>query len=207
MYFLLVRYRCTAIDRSLPLGGEMKKLLARIRSIADVGIHPSYFSQADEFLVKSEKEKLESELGNQIIHSRQHYLRIQIPETLNLLSKTGITQEYSLGFATELGFRCGTATSYLFFDSKSRTLLPLRIHPLHIMDATLRDYMQLGKLEALEQVKATIDKIFAVSGTYYSLWHNDSLSPTEFPEWYDVYEEMSTYIASKRKEKIRKEKI
>jgi len=76
--------------------------------------------------------------------------------------------------------------------------LPVQIFPLHIMDATLRDYLCLIGSDALVAAKKIVDLVSNVGGTLCTLWHNDTLSQSEFPDWYFVYEDLAAYIDQKR---------
>jgi hypothetical protein len=59
------------------------------------------------------------------------------------------------------------------------------------MDATLRRYLKLQPQDAPAIIEQHIKAVKAVSGTFYSLWHNESLSETaEWKGWKFVYEYM-----------------
>ncbi|NOT38008.1 MAG: hypothetical protein HOP11_11575 [Saprospiraceae bacterium] len=94
---------------------EYKKLLQRLSKKYSIGIHPSYESSDQAKLISKEKSELEELLQKPINQSRQHYLRVNIPETLIQLSQAGITEEFSICFYDETGFRAGT--SHPFFST------------------------------------------------------------------------------------------
>jgi hypothetical protein len=59
------------------------------------------------------------------------------------------------------------------------------------MDGTLRHYLKLSPLEAIERTNRVIAEVKRVKGTFISLWHNESLSEIrEWKDWRDVYQAM-----------------
>jgi len=197
IYFFL-NSSASKFDRALPINRTLKKLIAYVSQYAEVGIHPSYYSKNQPDLILKEKRSLETALNSTVIVSRQHYLRLELPQTMHHLEQAGIEEDFTLGFAEFLAFRCGTATPYQFFDPLARRALPVQIFPLHIMDATLRDYLCLIGSDALVAAKKIVDLVSNVGGSLCTLWHNDTLSQSEFPDWYFVYEDLAAYIDQKR---------
>ncbi len=127
-------------------------------------------------------------LNRQIVKSRQHFLRLSLPETYQNLADLDITDDFTLGYAQQPGFRAGIANSFLFYDLDHDMPTNLRIHPFTVMDGTLRDYMLLTPQQATEQIKSLIRTVKSVDGTFISLWHNESLSDQKrWTGWKDVY--------------------
>ena len=57
------------------------------------------------------------------------------------------------------------------------------------MDGTLNEYMELPVDDAQYLVKELIDRVKEVSGTFISLWHNETVSDNRhWYEWKQVYE-------------------
>jgi len=106
----------------------------------------------------------------------------------------GITDDYSMGYADQIGFRASTSRSFLFYDLEMEYTTALRIHPFAAMEGTLRDYLQLNVEDAFIAFKQIIDEIKAVNGTYISLWHNESVSDkNRWVGWRNLYENMIDY--------------
>lgn len=166
-----------------------KNLIKYIQgSIAEVGIHPAYQSGFDQRVMKKTIKHFNDLTPQKPIRSRQHYLRLKLPLTYRLLIQQGISHDYSLGFADYVGFRAGTARSFMWYDLENESMTNLTIHPLVAMDVTLRNYMQLAPNQSsqkLANLKSTINRF---GGNFNLLWHNSSLS--EIDGWYiykDVY--------------------
>jgi hypothetical protein len=167
---------------------HFRNLIKQLGDYAEIGIHPSYASFSDKKALRNEIAALSAVVNRQIIKSRQHFLRLSLPETYQNLVDLDITDDYTMGYAQQPGFRAGIADSFLFYDLDHDVPTNLRIHPFTVMDGTLRDYMQLSPQEAIEQIKALIKTVKSVDGTFISLWHNESLSNEKrWKGWLDVY--------------------
>ncbi|MCX7696303.1 MAG: hypothetical protein N2Z72_01250 [Bacteroidales bacterium] len=130
-----------------------KKALSKISSYSLLGWHSSYYSQVNFNKFKSEKKHIENIIGQPVNKHRSHYLRIHIPKTYQWLVDCGITEDHSLGFACDYGFRAGTGKPFPFYDITQEKVLPLTIHPFCIMDGTLVDYLKLSLEESEEVLK------------------------------------------------------
>ncbi|MCF8304396.1 MAG: polysaccharide deacetylase family protein [Bacteroidales bacterium] len=175
-------------------------LIKSLADYAEVGIHPSYDTNEKPGELKAEVKRLSRVLNREITKSRQHYLRVDLPVTYRNLINLDITDDYSMGFASELGFRAGICDAFPFYDLDLDTATHLWIHPFQVMDGTLRDYMNIRAGSALSYIKPIIDEIKALDGTYISLWHNETLGNLDrWVGWHKVYEEMTKYALKKDK--------
>ena len=130
-------------------------------------------------------------IHSEVIRSRQHFLRLDLPFTYRRLIDLGIKEDYSMGFASQVGFRAGTSLSFYFYDLDIEVETTLLIHPFAVMDGTLNEYMELPIDDAQHLVKELIDKVKSVNGTFISLWHNETLSDMNlWKGWRQVYEYM-----------------
>jgi hypothetical protein len=107
-------------------------------------------------------------LHSEIIKSRQHFLRITLPDTYREFIRNDITDDYSMGYASEYGFRAGTSSSFLFYDLDMDTVTKLRIHPFAYMDGTFRDYKKMDADEAYMHIVKLVDAVKKVNGTFIS---------------------------------------
>lgn len=165
---------------------------ALIRSLAanvGTGWHPSYASyDAPLATLAAEKSALESVIERPITQSRQHYLRLKLPDTYRRLAAIGVTDEYSMGYAEAIGFRAGLAIPFHWYDLAADAPTTLRVHPFAVMDVTLKDYLQLSPEAARQRIDALMQSLKRHGGTFTSLWHNNSLSEQDGWEgWRDVY--------------------
>lgn len=156
------------------------------------GLHPSYRANLDERIITREKNLLESVIGTPVTRSRQHFLRLSMPDTYRALIKSGIKEDYTMGFHDHTGFRAGIAYPFPFFDLISNESTELVVYPLVLMDRTLKDYMGLSPSYAMEETEQLIKRVKSTGGLFISLWHNSSLGDTgEWKEWRKVYMQMN----------------
>ncbi len=180
---------------------SFQRLIRRISKKYPVGIHPSYASNADFSILKNEIARINSITQSQnhpipkspnhpIIKSRQHYLKLTFPGTYRRLIQAGIQEDYSMGYADDIGFRAGTATPFYWYDLENEQVTNLKIYPFQVMEVTLMEYLKLTPEEAIDRVKPLIAAIKAVGGTFTTLWHNSTLSKNESDNWREVYEKI-----------------
>lgn len=176
---------------------QFRELLQHIGDHSKVGIHGSYQSFEEPKRLERETARLADILHRPIVRNRFHYLRFTLPEAYQTLQRAGITHDYSMGYADQLGFRCGTCTAIPFFDLSNDQEMPLSIHPFVSMDTTMRNYLKLTKEEAKEQYHALVDEVQAVNGTYCCIFHNQNLCDYDgWDGWTEVYEDLIQYVCS-----------
>lgn len=156
-----------------------------------IGIHPSYQSNSDPEKLTKEIQRLEKIIGQAVIHSRQHFLKLELPNTYRRLIEAGIRHDYSMGYASQIGFRASIATPFKWYDLETESATALTIYPFQVMDVTLKEYLQLRPDEALEYVKPLVEACKKVGGQFCTLWHNSSFSQLEgWEAWKPVYEKL-----------------
>jgi len=168
-----------------------------------IGLHPSYQCFLDGEQIRREAESLWSVCEAEGIRqtewgARMHFLRWRCPQTVAALSAIGLAHDATLGFADRVGFRCGTAYSYTFFDGASQSSIPIRIRPLTAMDVSIYGniYNNLGFREKARSVmKKIIDNVRCVKGTFALLWHNSELNENRKKNLYR-YIIQETYCAT-----------
>ncbi len=195
-FFLYAHY--SRYDKNINTRNKrFKMLIKKMVDYSKIGIHPSYYSLEKPELVASELAGLEKVVNKEVNRSRQHFLRLMLPDTYRTLISNDITDDYTMGYAALPGFRAGICTVHHFFDLDLETETPLRVHPFAVMDGTLRDYMNLTPADALQVIGKLIEEVKAVNGTFISLWHNESLSDQQrWKGWRYVYEELLKMAAS-----------
>lgn len=158
-----------------------QKLICSVASQADTGIHLSYKSHVSSHRSKMEIDRLESVLQQPVQRNRFHYLRFQIPDTMERLLKLGVTEDYSMGYASKNGFRAGICTPFLFFNIHKNEVTGLKIFPFAFMDTTFTHYQRTDPETALNEIRQLMRLVYETGGTFYGLWHNSSF--TEQNEW------------------------
>ena len=163
---------------------------------ATVGLHPSYNTYLNlEQLIK-EKKRLEKVLERKnVTVSRQHFLRMLIPETFTDLKAAGFREDFTVAFAHAPGFRSGTAVPYYFYDVEKDTNSELTLHPTTVMDTCLITHIGLSPEEALEKIKRLVDECKQSGGDFVSIWHNSNIAENNNP-WINVFIESFHYAIS-----------
>jgi hypothetical protein len=171
---------------------EYRELIRSISENCKTGIHPSYRSFDDPLLLVEEMEEFAAITGRGPCRSRQHYLRLGLPESYRLLIRNGIYEDYTMGWPETPGFRAGTCNPFMFYDLEVETVTSLRIFPFQIMDGSLRDYLKLEPAQAEGHAARIAEKIRQVNGILVTLWHNESFSESRrWKGWNKVYHEIA----------------
>jgi hypothetical protein len=191
-FFILLGDR-NPYDKNLSYKNKRyRQLISNLSAHCGVGIHPSYASNQLEGKLNTEKERLEEIIQKPVSQSRQHYLKLEFPKTYHALLNSGITDDYTMGFASLVGFRAGTCTAFPFFDLSSNQCTELIIHPFQVMDVTLKNYLKMNPEEAWRVIEELMDEVKKVNGTFLSLWHNESLSNSgPWMGWQKIFEQMT----------------
>ncbi|MBI4929130.1 MAG: polysaccharide deacetylase family protein [Bacteroidetes bacterium] len=191
VYFFLLGDWATN-DKNLPHTHPlMQTLIKNISQKSETGIHPSFASNQNPEKIKIEKGRLEKIKNGNVTKSRQHFLMLKFPQTCRNLIAAGITDDYTMGFADEIGFRAGICTPYKFYDLEKEEETNLTIHPFAVMDGTLNNYLKLSPEVAIEKVKQIVQEIKNVNGEFITIWHNETLSDwREWKGWKEIYEKI-----------------
>ena len=189
IYFFLVGKRGT-YDKNISIKQKaFQQLIDKIAQRYKIGLHPSYASNTAFKILKEEQSDLEKTSKQLIQKSRQHFLKLSFPTTYRNLIRLGVTADYSMGYAAQLGFRASIASSFLWFDLEKNEKTDLEIFPFQLMDVTLKDYLKLSAEEAIEATNLVIENTKKVDGQLMTLFHNNSLCEQEGWEgWREVYE-------------------
>jgi len=189
-FFLLADYGLN--DKNVPIWSKrFQSLIQSISDRAEVGIHPSFGSNKNAEKLTEEIKRLSEITKFEITKSRQHFLILNLPETYRRLMQNEITDDFSMGFASEAGFRASICIPYPFYDIDIEATTQLIIHPFAMMEATLNHYMNLKPDAACELIKDLVQEVKKVNGTFVGLWHNETLSDRGmWKGWRAVYEYM-----------------
>jgi len=197
-FFLLGDY--SSFDRnSKSTHPDMQTLIRECAAHGNVGIHPSYGSHQSVDVLSKEINRLSEITGAPVAESRQHYLKMTMPETYQRLIDSGIRTDYTMGYASQVGFRASVCTPYKFFDLTNNVETGLRIVPFAYMDGTLRHYLELEPAVAKEIIERLIDSVRSVNGRFICLWHNSSLCENnEWEDWRPVFEFTLQYCTDRK---------
>lgn len=201
-FFLVGEYNL--YDKNISSQGlAYQQLIQSIADFYEVGIHPSYQSNFNINTLAQEVRCLADITKKEVRKSRQHYIKLKIPETYQNLLDLNINKDYTMGYASQIGFRAGTASSFWFYDLSLETPTKLRIFPYALMDVTLKDYLKLSPQEAIPIIEQLIKEVKAVQGIFCPIWHNHSLSEIHgWQGWLKVYEHLITLASNYTKQEI-----
>ena len=130
---------------------------------AKIGWHGSYYGG----------DKANRLLGDKAGLHRSHYLRCSIDQ-MQRLAEVGVTDDFTMMFPDQVGFRLQTTRAVRWINPKTMTLTDLVLHPLTVMDCTLSNsnYMNLSEDEAYFECQRLFDKVHQNAGEVVILWHN-----------------------------------
>ena len=195
IYFMLFA-EFAQFDRNISMfSPSMHAAVRGMNDYTEIGIHPSYRSNESEKIVEHELTYLEDVLRQRVTKSRQHFLKMRFPDTFRTLVDLGVKDEYSMGYASEPGFRASIATPYTFYDLEMEVAIPLTIHPFMVMDVSFIDYKNTLRDETLSEMKRMVDEVKAVNGQMISVFHNRIFSQREIDwrGWKALYQEFIAY--------------
>ncbi len=186
-FFLLGKY--SKYDKNIDVKNiYFQKLINNLSEKYELGVHPSYGSNESESILKNEIQILENITGKQVLKSRQHFLKLDLPTTYRRLISQNIKEDWTMGYAEYLGFRAGCSQAFYWFDLEKNQATDLLTIPFCIMDVTMRVYLNMSPSEAILAAKKLINSVQKVKGRATVLWHNSSLSEhEEWQNWRDVY--------------------
>jgi hypothetical protein len=188
-FFLLGDYQRPYDTNVSHSNKALQQLINEVSTFSKVGIHPSYASYLNKNKVKKEVDRLKSITKEPTLLSRQHFLKLSIPDSYRILEEIGVKHDYTMGYAQEVGFRAGLCTPFTYFDVLQDKSLDVTIHPFAYMDGTLNEYLKLSISEAKEQITFLKDNVKAVNGEFIGVWHNSSVhDKDEWEGWREVFE-------------------
>ncbi len=180
VFFLIGNF--TTYDTNISLTKNKFRLL--IKSMSDyvkVGLNASFFTMNNMEMLKKELTKMEEIVHIPTVKTRQHFLRLNLPETYQNLLDFEVEEDYSMGYPDQLGFRASTCTPFYFYDLDFEIQTPLKVFSFAISDLVLRESLELSEKQAFQKVKESFEIVKKVNGTFVTLFHNKILS--NYGEW------------------------
>ena len=182
IYFFLLANKKGIYDKNIPPTKKaMQQLVQQHAATYSVGIHPSWQSGDNELLVKVELESIKKITNKPCNISRQHYIRLTLPDTYRILIQNGITQDHSMGYGSINGFRASVASPFYWYDLDKEAVTSLKLYPFCYMDANSFFEQHLSAEEAGEELQYYHDTVKEVGGQLITIFHNHFL--TKQPQW------------------------
>jgi len=123
-----------------------------------------------------ELRRLSKVLHYPVKYSRQHFLKLHLPDTYRNLMDLEITDDFSMGYPDHSGFRASICTPYYFYDLELEIETNLLLHPFCFMEATYKYYHPAEPESVLVEGLKLAKEVRKVNGEFCFVWHTDSLS-------------------------------
>jgi hypothetical protein len=160
-----------------------------IKSIADysaIALAASYSSFGDIGLLKKEKKQLSNVVHRSIDVSRMRYNRVDVPQTYRNLVEAEFTDDYTMGYTHEIGFRASTCTPFYFYDINLEIQQPVKLHPFAVHDYAFPN--NKGKEEIMGQIESLYRQVKGVNGELVTIFSNELLGSSISVNWMELYE-------------------
>lgn len=193
VYFFLFRTG-TEFDRTVDSSSpEFKKVFAKIKSSKGfIGLHPSYYSSEKENILEEEVNDFSKTLDEKVVLSRQHYLKFNIKTTPLQLLKNGITTDFTMGFASGLGFRAGTSYPFFYYNFNTEGESRLLFVPFCAMDGVFTVYDTIPANTALATLQKLKKEVKNTGGFFVTVFHERTFSENISPGFSEMYKDLLT---------------
>ena len=127
--------------------------------------------------------------GLPVKYSRQHYIRMVLPQTYRNLLRAGIVKDFSMGYGGANGFRASIASSFYWYDLEEEKQTGLKLYPFCFMDSNAFYEGKLTPQQAFLELMHYYRKIKQLNGLMITVWHNQFFGPDPaFAGWKEAYE-------------------
>jgi hypothetical protein len=191
--FFLLGDPVDPLDRNISASSPaLAKLINGWTPPGKLGLHPSYRTLEDPALLVAEKQTLERVAGREVLFSRFHYLRFQMPGSYRQLIEVGMSEDHSMVYPDAVGFRAGTGCAFNWYDLERETGTSLKVCPYVVMDRTLKDYRSLSPSDAVAKVRFIISICRENQIPFGWVWHNSTMGSLE---GWDAYKAVRDELA------------
>jgi hypothetical protein len=164
---------------------DYQMMIKKIAVRYGTGLSISLSALSNYSLICTELSRLKSITEKDLFSCLINDIRLTFPDSYRNLTKAGFTEDFSMGYPDEPGFRAGIARSFNFYDIITDQVTGLRIFPFMLMDTTLFKNNNFNGAQSKEIILKLINETRKVGGLFVSIWHNSSL--TEKEEWKDIF--------------------
>ncbi|GMN10950.1 hypothetical protein MTsPCn9_27380 [Croceitalea sp. MTPC9] len=159
-----------------------------IKSVADysvVSLSASYSSSLNNSVLKEEKNRLANLINRPVNYSRMRYNRVNIPQTYRNLVETEFTDDYTMGYTHEIGFRAGTCTPFYFYDINLEIQQPIKVHPFAVCDYSFLKHKK--QQQVFEKLDFIYRQVKEVHGDFNIVFSNELLGSNNRLKWLELY--------------------
>jgi hypothetical protein len=157
-------------------------------NVSNIGIHPSYASHLNQEVIREEINKLAHLSKKAVTRSRQHFIKLKIPYTYEILNQLGIKEDYSMGWPDKPGYRAGTTRSFYFYHLGKEEKTDLKLFPFCWMDAHFIYHHLNNGQDMIGLNQKFIAQHQKYGGTYTPIFHNNHFY--KIPELYTILDQV-----------------
>ena len=186
-FFQFAEY--SAHDKNIsPNNNTFRYLIKSIADYSVVSLSTSFLSSTDKAVLKEEKKGLGSLIHRPISYARLRYNRVNVPATYRTLIEAEFTNDFSMGYTHQIGFRAGTCTSFYFYDISLESKQPLKIHPFAMHDYALLNCKKAD--EVYDQMDTVFRHVKEVKGSLVTVFSNELLGSKHKIPWISLFESL-----------------
>jgi hypothetical protein len=187
-YFILLAIRRSKQDSNIKYNKRiLRSLVKRIAESYEIGAHPSYYSASSPKMLEQEIKLLSKYTDKEIRRSRQHFLKMHLPDTYHQLIQQGILEDHTMGYSSRPGFRASICQPFYWFDLRNNASTALRVFPFAFMDATFKYYKRYRSEKIRERLFELYHETKQFKGTFITVFHNDILAEERFSKIYEGF--------------------
>jgi len=177
----------SAHDKNIsPNNNKFRYLIKSVADYSVVSLSTSFLSSTNKSVLKEEKKQLGNLINKPINYSRLRYNRVSVPTTYRNLVETEFTDDFSMGYTHEIGFRAGTCTPFHFYDINMEVRQPLKVHPFTVHDYALMNYG--NKEEVFDKMDKVYQWVKQVNGNLVIVFSNELLGSDHKIDWMEMYQ-------------------
>lgn len=184
VFFQLAQYG--PFDKNVsPYNRHFQHLIKSVGDYAQIALAASYASFDDPELLLEEKKVLSDIVHRPIDSCKTRYNRLNIPLTYRDMVDAGFTEDYSMGYTHDLGFRAGTCTPFYFYDLYLEMQQPIMVYPFAVQDYALLKEKSMA--DALRKVQAMYDQVHQLGGWMGVIFSMELLGSPQKYDWKKLY--------------------
>lgn len=169
-----------------PTNNKFRFLIKSMADYSSVSLAASYSSFDNAELLKQEKNRLAAVINRPVNYSRMRYNRVDVPMTYRNLVEAEFTDDYTMGYTHEVGFRTSTCTPFYLYDINLEIQQPIRIHSFAVHDYALTGLKK--KEDMLQLITDLSNEVKMVKGEFISIFSNELLGEESKVNWMELYE-------------------
>jgi len=184
-FFQFAKY--STHDKNIsPNNNKFRYLIKSVADYSTVSLSTSFNANTDKGLLVEEKKRLEELINRPVTNARLRYNKVNIPTTYRHLIEAEFTNDYTMGYTHEIGFRAGTCSPFYFYDINLEVQQPLKVHPFAFHDYALTPFTK--SQDVFEKLDAIYRQVQNVDGQFTTIFSNELLGENHEIDWLNMYQ-------------------